>query len=117
MGMSASVLAIGSFSSDIADCLEYWAGSYRTTRPGTIVVRELFGIDEGSPSSREFAACLGISDPWDFNQNPFDPHRIDVERLKALFETLSGGDDYLKDLGRLLKLREHGFLMIFRPNG
>lgn len=117
MGLCASVVAVGPFSPEIVDCLEYGASAYAGTRVGATMVRELFGIMEGTSSGTEFAACLGISDPWDFNQHRFDPLRIDVERLRALFATLSGGDDYVNDLNRMLKLREFGFMMIFLPNG
>lgn len=67
MGMCASVLAIGPFSTSVARYMEYDAPFYRNTREGATVVRELFGIHEGTTASTAFAALLGISNPWDFN--------------------------------------------------
>lgn len=117
MSMCASVLAIGPFSAEIADCLEYPAKYYANTRRGAIVVAELFQIVEGTRSSTDFAAHLGITDPWDFNQHKIDPGRIDVDGLKTFFARLAEGDDNMQQLARLLRLREYGFELIFRPNG
>lgn len=118
MGMEASVLAIGPFSADVADCMDYPAEYYKTTRPGMTVVTELFGHWWGSGMSTDFAKRLGISDAWDFNQHKIDPAKIDVDGLKALFpEWGETGSDCLVDLDKMLKLSSHGFQLFFRPNG
>jgi hypothetical protein len=117
MGMCAEIVAWGPFSSDIAKYLDYPPDFYSSTAPGVMVLTTLFGIVEGSTASREFASCLGISDPWDFSQHKFDADRIDVVALAYLFQTLSEGDAYLKELDRLLALRANGFQFMFRPNG
>jgi hypothetical protein len=117
MGMCAMVVAIGPFSPEIADCLEYPEKLYANTRVGSIVITDFFGIVEGSPMSREFAMLLGILDPWDFNQHLFDPQKIDVEGLRTLLQDSEYNEEYLEDLERMLKLRGHGFQMIFLPNG
>ncbi len=117
MPMCASVTAIGRFSPEIADCLDYPASFYSKTKIGSIVATDVFQIFGGSHASREFAALLGISDPWDFNQHAFDPRQIDADGLRGLFRTFELPEDHINDLDRMLRLREHGFQMIFRPNG
>jgi hypothetical protein len=117
MGMCADIVALGPFSPDIVQFLEYPPDLYRATMSGTIIVTTLFGIVEGSSASRQFALCLGISDAWDFNQHKIDPNRIDIAALGRLFQTLSEGESYAKDLNKLLAFRTHGFQFIFRPNG
>lgn len=62
MGMSADILAVGPYSDDIADALEYPREMYAQTKPGVPVVTSLFGMF-GSSMSREFASHLGITDP------------------------------------------------------
>ena len=81
MGMFAEILAIGGFKPELAPRLEYPVGYYAGTEPGTIVIRTLFGIHEGSSASRRFAQFLGIDDPWDFNQHKIDAQRIDFDGL------------------------------------
>ena len=65
MGMYAEVIAIGPFSWDLLDKLEYGKSHYE----GAIVNQTLFGIGEGTTTGHEFAACLGITNGWDFNQH------------------------------------------------
>lgn len=117
MVMCADILAIGPYNPEITQYLNYPPDYYRSTQPGTLVVAELFGIVEGSGASSKFASCLGIPDPWDFNQHNIDPGKIDVKRLYVLFHELSEGEEYLKQLNALVALRDHGFKFIFRPNG
>jgi hypothetical protein len=117
MGMCAEIVAFGPYSPDIADYLEYPAEFYRGTKTGALVVRTLFGIAEGSSASREFARCLGISDPWDFNQHKIDSSRIDFVALQFLFKTLAGGEDYSKDAKALAAFKAAGFQFVFAPCG
>ncbi len=115
--MFAEIVAIGPFCAEVADSLGYPIDVFKTTRNGTTVPTEPFGIVEGSGTSREFAKCLGITDPWDFNQHKIVPSKIDVEGLQKLLKTLRENEDYVRDLARLLVLRERGFEFFFRPNG
>ena len=97
--------------------LEYLPERYAKTRPGTPVVRQLFGITHGSSASTAFAACLGITDPWDFNQHKIVPANVDVQGLRDFLATLQHGEDFLPDLEAFLVLQAHGFDVFFRPNG
>lgn len=118
MSMCADIIALGPFSPDIAQCLEYPAERYRSTKSSAVVVVTLFGITEGSNASRQFALCLGITDAWDFNQHKIDTSKIDAAVLRAFLQSLSpGAEEYVKDFDRFLILRDHGFQFIFRPNG
>jgi hypothetical protein len=117
MGMCADIVALGPFSPDISQCLEYPPDLYRSTRSGATVVVTLFGITEGSSASRQFASCLGITDPWDFNQHTIDSSKIDVDASREFLQSISGGQEYARDFDKLLALRTRGFQFIFRPNG
>jgi hypothetical protein len=117
MGMAADVIGFGPFSHEVAAFLEYSPELYRRTRAGTPVVRQLFGITHGTSASAAFAACLGITDPWDFNQHKISSSAVNVPGLRALFDTLQDGDDFLEDLEAFVALQERGFEFFFRPNG
>ncbi|MGK3990279.1 hypothetical protein WME99_44960 [Sorangium sp. So ce136] len=114
MGMCAEVIAVGSYSAGIADVLDYHRDRYATTREGAVVTRRLFGIGEGSGLSREFAALLGIMDPWDFNQHEIDPSRVDVPGLREFGRRYP---DYEDDVGAFEALCAAGFKFHFRPEG
>jgi hypothetical protein len=117
MGMAADLIAIGPFSSEVAPFLEYPSERYRHTREGTPVIRQLFGITHGSNASTAFAACLGISDPWDFNQHKIVSANVDLSGLRDFFATLQDGEEFLPELEVFVALRAHGFDFFFRPNG
>lgn len=117
MSLCADLVAWGPYSSEIARYLEYPPEFYRSTRPGALVVTELFGIAEGTSASIEFAACFGITDVWDFNQHQIDPNRIDLDRLRTVLRGLEYADDYVRHVDVLLALRASGFEFMFRPNG
>ena len=114
MGMSAELIAIGPYSEEISEFLDYRGNFYSKTQPGAIVTRRLFGIVQGSTLSREFAALLGISDPWDFNQHKVLLSRLDSEGLKRFFEIYS---DHAQDYKAFEALRCAGFEFHFRPEG
>jgi hypothetical protein len=114
MGMCAEIIAIGPYSSGIAKFLNYPAELFANTRPGTVVSSRLFGIAEGSSLSREFAAFLGISDPWDFNQHKIDAARIDLAGLRLFGQVY---EEYNGDVTALLALLMAGFEFHFRPEG
>lgn len=46
----------------------------------------------------EFAAHLGITDPWDFNQHKLTPTNVNVDGLRTFFATLHDGEEFLPDL-------------------
>jgi hypothetical protein len=117
MGMAADIIAIGPFSPAVVAYLEYPPDHYKHTRQGSPVIAQLFGITHGSTASREFARCLGITDPWDFNQHKIDPKAIDGDQLRSFVATLHDGDDFIRDLEALLVMRDEGFEFYFRPNG
>ncbi|MEG3998075.1 hypothetical protein, partial [Microcoleus sp. SVA1B1] len=114
MGMSAELIAIGPYSEEISEFLDYRAKYYSKIQPGAIVTRRLFGIVEGSTLSREFAALIGISDPWDFNQHKVLLSRLDNEGLRRFSEIYS---DYAQDYKAFEALRYAGFEFHFRPEG
>jgi hypothetical protein len=114
MGMCACVLAIGPYSPDIVRYLGYPPDYYRATRPGATVVAHILPIHEGSSKSFELASCLGITDPWDFNQHKIDIDKVNVKGLAGLFPALEGMGKYAD---AFVALRDHGFQFIFLPNG
>lgn len=116
MGMCAGIFAIGPYSQNVANCLPYPAEFYKDTRPGVTVITYLFGITEGSATSRAFAAAVGITDPWDFNQHSIDKTRVDWNEVHRVLDGLSGGA-YTKDLERFRALFDNGFEFHFEPNG
>jgi len=95
MGTCAELIAIGPFSPAIAAFLDYPAVWFANTRRGVMVSQRLFGIEEGSTASRELAALLGISDPWDFSQHAVVAASIDRPGLAAFARTYP---DYADDV-------------------
>src|SRR5688572_8676409 len=87
MGMRAEIIAIGPFTKEVAEFLDYPAERYNATPEGAIISRRLFGIGEGSTASRLFAKHLGISNVWDFNQHKLDNRNIDFVGLREFVET------------------------------
>lgn len=114
MGMSAEIIAVGPFSPDVAGLLGYPARLFVNAKDGAIVTCRLFGIAEGSTLSKQFAALLGVSDPWDFNQHQIDPNMIDVSGLEAFGQQYA---DYEADVQALKALLKAGFAFHFRPEG
>lgn len=114
MGMCADIIAIGPFSTNIVDVLQYSNDFYKNVKEGSIITEQLFGIMEGSTLSTEFALLLGITNPWDFNQHKIVYENINVEGLKNFAEQYS---DYNEDVYKLLKLKDYGFEFHFRPEG
>jgi len=117
MGMSAEILAIGPFSKDVADILSYPANQYAGTRPGVSVVTHLFMYIDVNSACYDFAKCLGISDAWDFNQHKIDPAKVDLDALRRLLDTFVGGEDFVCDIDRFIRLRDNHFDFYFMPNG
>ncbi len=111
--MFAEVIAIGPFSKDIIEHLEYSEAYYKDTKEGAIINLTLFGIGQGTTVGLEFAKCLGISNGFDFNQHKIDNSKIDAEALR---EFVSLYTDYDEDAEQLLALKEYGFEFHFAPN-
>lgn len=114
MGMFAEILAIGKFNQSIVNYLEYPEDFYKDTKDDVAVLVGLFGIREGSSLSREFAALLGLTDPWDFNQHKLDPKHFDKNGLNQWVNIYG---DYKEDLKALFALADEEFEFYFLPNG
>ncbi len=114
MSMCAEIIAIGPFSRGIAPYLEYSERHYENTHSGAVISCTLFGIREGNSLSADFAACLGTTDPWDFNQHHIDSRRIDFDALRAFSTRYEG---YSDDVEALFALVRSGFQFHFVPNG
>ncbi|WP_386066908.1 hypothetical protein ACFJIW_20720 [Tahibacter sp. UC22_41] len=114
MGMCAELIATGPFSPAVAAFLDYPVERFATARHGAIVTRRLFGIEEGSTVSREFAALLGISDPWDFSRHAVDLALVDRPGLVSFAAAYPHYADDVRALGVLL---DAGFDIHFRPEG
>lgn len=113
MGMAASILAIGPFSREIIHALPYSTSHYAETRLNVrVIATNLFQVS-GNDASRQLAACLGISDAWDFNQHPIDPANVDLEAIRAFLDP----HEYWRDFKHFPLLVEAGFEFYFQPNG
>ncbi len=117
MALCVAVLAIGPFRRALVSHYEYPGGHYSNTQDGVPVVRELFGILEGTRTGTEFAQMLGISNPWDFNQHKIHPQNIDFAALRALLSPFEYADDYLRDLDALQAFASEGYDLYFLPHG
>ena len=115
MGMTANLIGVGPFNNELVQHLEYPAKCYEGTTEGAILTIELFGIYEGSTTSREFASLLGINDVWDFNQHKLDFKKINFEGLQEF--SCNSYSDYTKDYEALVSLINNGFEFHFCPNG
>jgi hypothetical protein len=81
------------------------------------VLRELFGITHGSGATTAFAVCLGIADPWNFNEHKIAPANVSIQGLRHFLTTRQDGEDFLPDLEAFVALRAYRFDFYFRPNG
>ena len=118
MGMNAEIIAIGPFSKSISKHLDYAPERYKKTIDGSIITVHLFGFTQGSSLSTIFGNCLGITDPWDFNQHKVNSEKIDFEAINKLLMNYCGQDvNLFSDLESLKILNEKGFEFHFRPNG
>lgn len=114
MGMCARVLAVGPYAASIVDDLDYGSAIYQGTKEGAIISCTLFGIAEGSTLCRRFAALLGITDAWDFNQHLIWSESIDFPGLGEFADEYPW---YRQDASRLEVLCKAGFTFYFRPEG
>jgi hypothetical protein len=117
MVLCAGVLAIGPFRRALVSHYEYPEGHYSNTKDGAPVVREMFGIIEGTGAGTDFARMLGISDPWDFNQHKITAHDIDFPALRSFLSQFEYREDYLRDLDALQAFATEGYDLYFLPHG
>jgi hypothetical protein len=101
------VLAIGPFTPEIADHLDYPADFYKNTRQGVTVITLVFEALT-SQQSYELAECFGV-EAFDFNRHRLDPRLAAVDRLRQIFGP--------EPVAQFLALRERGFDFYYRPNG
>lgn len=114
MSMCAEIIAVGPYSRQFVDYLEYPLRVYDQLNEGAIITERLFGILEGSSMSRKLAGLLGIHDPWDFNQHKIKNENIDLVGLREFAELY---DNYMPDFNKLVILKDFGFEFHFRPEG
>jgi hypothetical protein len=113
MGMCARLIAIGPFSKDLTGIINYPDKNCLEAHEGVFFAHELYGIIEGSSTSREFASCFGINDPWDFHQHKINNKNININELQIFSTTRN----YSKDFFIFKKLFDNGFEFHFRPEG
>lgn len=110
MGMDAELLAIGPYSPEIKDHLEYPANYYSDTPIGATIIT-LVGVSVTTVQSEQMARALGIN-PWQFQEHCY--LEGDNADLELLMESMEGYED---DLADFLALKAHGFKFFYRPNG
>jgi hypothetical protein len=108
MGLNSEIVAIGRFTKAIVPFLEYPPDRYANVREGVTIPVSVFWVETGTSQSCVLAECFGV-DLWDFNRHHLDPYRVDVARLRTMFD-----DDQIEDF---LALRAAGFEFFFMPNG
>ena len=107
MGLDAQVIAIGPFSQEIAESLEYGAQRYAEVADGATVVTTMF-LAPTSTDSHALAAAFGVG-AFEMGKHHLDGHKADLERLRDLCSE--------REVAAFLNLREHGFQFYYLPNG
>ncbi len=110
MGMDAELLAIGKFSKELADFLEYPKEFYDDTPEGAIVITSVL-VCNTSRASRALAKALKVS-PWNFGEH-CELDGVDINEDLLLEDSVDGEDAVLS----FRALRDHGFKFYYRPNG
>jgi hypothetical protein len=113
MGMDADVIAIGPFSQDIIDMLDYPAEYYDKTKPGATVITTVFSATS-TDLSYQLARAMGV-DAWDFNTHKIDPKNVDMEDLEEFVDCAV--EHGMEDITTFIKLVGKGFTFFYRPNG
>lgn len=108
MGMKAYITCIGPFSEEVRNCLSYDAEFYEGTKSGVAVITDKLHCNTND-QSKDLAEALGC-DMWDFDTHHINPKDINWLSLYAMADTKV-------DVGRLDKLVEAGFMVMFIPNG
>ena len=116
MSTTASLLAIGGFSSSIAGCLDYPPEYYEGVAPGTIVVSHIF-VCETKKESEAVATFLDI-DLYNFDThffNNFQAKKLVDRSRSELPEYTDGGYVVDRDYYVFVKLVLFGFDFILLP--
>lgn len=107
MGLDAQVIAIGSFSEDVVNALEYGTERYAGVEPGQIVITNVFVAPGLSSVSYELARAFGV-EAMELGKHQLDPHAADVRWLESVF-----GE---QDTAKFVLLRQHKFNFYYLPN-
>jgi len=111
MGMDAELMAIGSYDTSVAECLEYPPSWYERVDLGAVVFSSLFHCPT-SDASRKLAACFGIDNPCDLGKALVDVAQVRRADLIELADEIGSSED----VTRLDRLAAAGFTFYYRPN-
>jgi hypothetical protein len=111
MALASYVLALGDLTDEVVDCLERPTRYYQDAPRGSLVCGRIFQC-RTTTQSHNLARALRVN-PEDPATYQFDPWRIRERKL----EPALGADHFgfVDDLHIFRKLREAGFMFIFRP--
>ena len=112
MGMDAELLAIGPFSKDIVDALEYPNCYYASTPKGATIVTTVANCCT-TDGSEKLAQALGIH-PMCFEEHCGIQPDLNKVDLELFAEAVEGG---MEDVADFLKLAANGFKFYYMPNG
>ena len=107
MGLDAQVIAIGPFSQEVADSLEYGAQRYAGVPVGATVITTMF-LAPTSSDSHALAAAFGVG-ALEMGKHHLDAGRADLTQLRDLCSE--------REVADFLNLRAHGFQFYYLPNG
>jgi hypothetical protein len=107
MGLDAQVIAIGPFSKEIADALEYGAYRYAEVPEGATVVTTMF-VAPTSEDSHALAAAFRVG-TFEMGKHHLDAHKADLAQLGDVCSE--------REIADFLSLRARGFQFYFLPNG
>lgn len=107
MGLDAQVIAIGPFSQEIADSLEYGVQRYTGVPGGATVITTMF-LAATSSDSHALAAAFGVG-AFEMGKHHLDAYKADLAQLRHLCSE--------REVTDFLKLRENGFQFYYLPNG
>ncbi|WP_431047900.1 hypothetical protein [Roseateles sp. L2-2] len=107
MGLDAQVIAIGPFSQEIANSLEYAAQRYAGVPVGATVITTIF-LAPTSSDSHALAEAFGVG-AFEMGKHHLDADKVDLAQLRDLCSERETAD--------FLNLRAHGFQFYYLPNG
>ncbi len=107
MGLDAQVIAIGPFSQDVVEALEYPPGHYGNVQQGDVVVTNVF-VASTSADSHALAKAFDIG-AWELGSHHLRPEEADIPRLIELSDE--------RHVQQFLTLRDNGFQFYYLPNG
>ncbi len=110
--MDADLIAVGNFSEDISDYLEYDKKFYKNAKQGCdIIISSIFYVS-GEARCKLLSECLCI-DYLDINQHAIKLEKINIFKLKTEFDE--------EEVKKFLRLTAAGFrfyfMMYFNDNG